>query len=209
MIESCSPPGRQVGIAFDEWNVWYAWYRTPGVAEGIYAAAMLNEFCREARKQGMTIGAYFEPINEGAILVDPAASRLTPIGQVMSLFKPHHGRQLLAVEVSTAGKAVDAVDMVDRIDAAASLDEPTGRVTVTLVNPSPDKPATVKLALPGSAAAGAYAAEGTLLSCPTFLPGSAFRIARLPVRPAADGSLTVRLSKHSVARIDLTPRVGL
>ena len=194
MIQANDPAGRNIGIAFDEWNVWYAWYRTPGVAEGIYAAAMLSHFCRDARDVGMTIGAYFQPVNEGAILVDPAGSRLTPIGEAMALFKPHHGRQLLAAD-APADEA--------ELDVVASLDEPTGRITVTIVNRSPDQPRDVEIALAGPA--GRYKPAGVLLTAESFLPGSQFARVKLPVRVAGGGTFTVTLPKHSIARVELKP----
>ncbi|MFH1707281.1 MAG: hypothetical protein ABIF71_05125 [Planctomycetota bacterium] len=80
LTDRFTPSGRRIGISFDEWNLWWAWYREPGVNEAIYTAGMLNLFVREAASFGMDIGCYFEPVNEGAILVTPAAARLTASG---------------------------------------------------------------------------------------------------------------------------------
>ena len=66
-------PDRKIGISFDEWNVWYAWYRDTGVNEGLHTAAMLNMFLREALQLGMSLGCFFEPVNEGVIAVSPGA----------------------------------------------------------------------------------------------------------------------------------------
>jgi len=181
------PPGRKpLGIAFDEWNVWYAWYRVPGVAEGVYAALMLNLFCREARKLGMTIGAYFEPVNEGAILVEPGTARLTPVGQAHALFKPHHGGRLVAVEPARA----------DDLDLAASLAS-DGTATLTIVNLSPDESRDAEISFP---AAKATEARGLLLSSPDFLPGSQFEQTPLEIRWSG-GTLAFSMPPHSVARI--------
>ena len=177
---------KPLGIAFDEWNVWYAWYRVPGVAEGIYAALMLNRFCRDARRLGMTLGAYFEPVNEGAILVEPGSARLTPVGQVHALFKPHHGAQLLAVEPARA----------DDLDLAASLAS-DGTLTLTIVNLSPDESRDAEVAFP---AAEAAEARGVLLSSPDFLPGSEFQETPLEIRRTGN-ALAFSMPPHSVARI--------
>ena len=200
---------KNVGIAFDEWNVWYAWFREPGVAEGIYAALMLNHLARESRRLGVVIGCYFQPVNEGAILVEPGAARLTPVGQVHALFKPHHGAQLL--EVLPAGTAGD-------LDVVASVQPKTRRTTITLVNRSPDtahraeialgaaSSATCQVAPKGRAETGLRGApmgrvEGVLLSSDHYRPGSVFRQTRLKVARTDGGALSLALPPHSVARL--------
>ncbi|HRR79408.1 MAG TPA: hypothetical protein P5118_04410 [Planctomycetota bacterium] len=188
---------KNIGIAFDEWNVWYAWYREPGVAEGIYAALMLGHLCREARKLGVAIGAYFEPVNEGAILVEPASARLTPTGQVHALFKAHHGNELLDIEPSPEG---------DDLDIVASRNPRTGQLTVTLVNRSPDAAREAAISLAGAqtlpCGRGVSAPrEACLLTASNYRPGSVFRRRRLAVRRGPEGQLVVSLPPHSVARV--------
>jgi len=190
-INARTPGRKPLGIAFDEWNVWYAWYRVPGVAEGVYAASMLNLFCREARKLGMTIGAYFEPVNEGAILVEHSSARLTPVGQVHALFRPHHGGRLLAVEPATGD---------DDLDVAASASR-GGEITITAANRSPDESHDAEIVLEGGRSVGA--ARCVLLSAPDFLPGTEFRQTELEVRRASNGALAFTMPPHSVARIQL------
>ena len=34
-------------ISFDEWNVWYAWYRAKSVNDGIFTASMLHMLIEE------------------------------------------------------------------------------------------------------------------------------------------------------------------
>jgi alpha-N-arabinofuranosidase len=183
--------GRPIGIAFDEWNVWYAWYRQPGVAEGIYAATMLNCFCREARNAGMAIGCYFEPVNEGAILVEPASARLTPVGQAFALFKTHHGNQLVEVSPSQANE----------LDVAASLDETRRQLAVTIVNRSPEAGKEAEILLRNAGAPSA--ARGILLTCDNFLPGSVFRSESIDPHRKAGDAFSLSLPPHSVARIQV------
>jgi alpha-N-arabinofuranosidase len=136
------PSDRPIGLAFDEWNVWYAWYRAPGVVEGLYTAGMLDAFCRSAASCDMSIGCYFEPVNEGAILVDPAGARLTPAGQAFVLFRHHHGN-----------RAVETVPLRGPGPIAITVSRPepdtqhptTNTLVVTLVNRSPDTDCRVKL----------------------------------------------------------------
>jgi len=193
LIDAHAPGDKFIGISFDEWNVWYAWYRTPGVGEGVYAGSMLNLFCREGGNVGMTVGAYFEPVNEGAILVGPASSRLTPVGQVFSLFRPHHGNRLIAVEPARQG---------DDVDLTASLDEERKCVVITLVNRSPDQSKEAGIVLRNIGAI--ESAEGVLLSSADYLPGSEFTQNPLEIRRKKDHVLSVSLPKHSVARIQIT-----
>jgi alpha-L-arabinofuranosidase len=148
---------------------------------------MLNVFVREARNLGISIGAYFEPVNEGAILVEPGSSRLTPAGEVMRLFRPHHGATLLKVE-----PAADA-----DLDLAASIAKDGQAITITLVNRHPDETREAEIVL-GGASAGK--ATGTLLSAPDFLPGTPMKVSRLRIR-AAGNTLQVAMPKHSVAQI--------
>jgi len=185
-IDARPPSSKPLGIAFDEWNVWYAWYRVPGVAEGVYAALMLNHFCRAARRLGMTLGAYFEPVNEGAILVEPGSARLTPIGQAHALFKPHHGGRLLD------GSAAEG-----DLDLAASARG--SEVTITVINRSPSEAHDAEITVSGGAVG---AARGVLLSSLNFLPGSEFAEAPLDIRQQG-ATLCLSLPPHSVARIQL------
>jgi len=178
---------RNIGIAFDEWNVWYGWYREPGVAEGIYAALMLNYLCRESRRLGITMGCYFQPVNEGAILVEPDSARLTPIGQAHSLFKAHYGNQLLE---SAPPQDAD-------VDVAASLNPETRALTLTMVNRSPEASQTVEIHLENAAP---KKIEGVLLSSDSFRPGSVFRRSRLGIQRKGD-TFSVTLPPHSVARV--------
>ena len=181
---------KPLGIAFDEWNVWYAWYRVPGVPEGLYAASMLNLFCREARKLGMTIGAYFEPVNEGAILVEPDSARLTPVGQAHALFKPHHGARLLVVEPATGD---------GDLDLAASIHTDRNGVTLTLVNRSPDESHGAEVALDGADIVGSV--RSRLLCSSDFRPGSQFSETALSIDQTDDRTLRLSMPPHSVARI--------
>ncbi|MFB3892121.1 MAG: hypothetical protein ACE15C_08880 [Phycisphaerae bacterium] len=132
------PPGRKVGISYDEWNFWFNWYCVPMAVDGVFTAGFLNMLCREADKIGISMGAFFEPVNEGAILVHPDRAELTTMGQVFALLKAHQGGKLLNAAVEQAG---------DDIDAAASVSPDGKTVVVTLVNRSVDVPCNVKVDL--------------------------------------------------------------
>ncbi len=179
-------PARPIAISFDEWNVWYAWYRKPGVAEGIYTARMLNMFCRETYAQNMPVCCYFEPVNEGALLVHPWETALTANGQVFSAFRAHHTG--LGVEVDC--------DTLPVSDAAASLDTKTNTLHVTLVNADAREEREFCVAL-------RPAAQAKQVSCALWqgaglLPGTRFGKKDLPVR-VSGGELFLTLPQHSLA----------
>ena len=188
-LDSHAPGGKSIGISFDEWNIWWTWFRRPGVVEGIFTAAMLNMIVREGRKVGMTFGAYYEPVSEGAILVEPASCRLTPPGEVFSLFKSHHGNELLEADPPADSP----------LDAAASIDEATREVIITLVNTDCETEARTELVLTNVEGIGE--ARGTVLRSSGFLPESEFVRGELDVTPQDDCSLSLVLPPHSVAAV--------
>ena len=122
------PQGRHLEIAFDEWNVWHDWFIRPfdhawnvGPIDGIYAATMLNLLCREAGPLKLTMAAFFEPVNEGAIDVQPGSARLTTVGQVFSLFRALHGNRLLTVRTGAHPASPDVCGSLDRDGRSAVL----------------------------------------------------------------------------------------
>lgn len=81
-------------ISFDEWNVWYSWYRPPCVSDGIFTAAMLHMLMEEAGPSGIFAACHFEAVNEGAIRVQWDRAILTPGGQMFAVMKNHIGGRL-------------------------------------------------------------------------------------------------------------------
>jgi alpha-L-arabinofuranosidase len=190
LIDNHAPGGKHIGISFDEWNVWYAWYRSPGIIEGLFTATMLNHFVREARKLGITLGAFFEPINEGALWVRPDGAGLTAMGQAFSLLKAHYGRQLITLAPQEATAA---------LDIAATVDAAGREVVVSLVNRSPDENCVVRLDLTRVIKNCA----GTLLAASNYLPGSVFD--ETPFSATIDGAeATLMLPQHCIALLRIT-----
>jgi alpha-N-arabinofuranosidase len=89
-------------ISFDEWNVWYAWYRPSSVTDGIYTALAAQMLIAEAKPCGIELACHFEAINEGLLEVHPDWAELTAQGQMFKLMKNHAGGHL----VYTAPEAV-------------------------------------------------------------------------------------------------------
>jgi len=190
IIDEHGPKESPVDLSFDEWNVWAAWFRKVSVAEGIYVAVMLNMFCRESRKLGMDLNAYFEPINEGAIDVGPFNARLTAVGQVFAMFRAHHNNFLLKLKTSYAPPDTDI---------AASLTPDGRRAVITAINKNPEKSTDVDFRI--AKTSGHQRIKAKLLAAKGFQPGSRFNTARCQVRPKANGAFGILLPKHSVALI--------
>lgn len=142
-----------IKISFDEWNVWYAWYRPSSVTDGIYAALAMHILIAEAEKSGIAMACHFEAINEGMMIVGAESTELTAQGQIFSLMKHHEG-----------GKLCRASD-----DVVATVDE-EGIVTVTVVNGSFDKEKQVTFAGCGNCI------EAALYTSDSVLPPSEFEI---------------------------------
>jgi alpha-L-arabinofuranosidase len=192
-IQHVVPEGKRVSISFDEWNVWYAWYRTPGVSEGMYAASMLHLLCREAGRLDIACSCYFEPVNEGAIIVDPYGSRLTPVGQVFNVMKAHRANHI----IETACGSLNP-----HTDVTASTNLQSGDMIVTILNQSAEEDVIMSLQLDGANFFNLF--ESILLSSADFLPGSIFEQSELQISSINARNLTFTIPKHSIAELRFT-----
>jgi alpha-N-arabinofuranosidase len=114
-----------IKISFDEWNVWYGWYRPSCLIDGIFTGMMMNMIIGEAQTRGIGFACQFEAVNESAIRVTPTSALLTATGQALALMKVHaEGTLLYADDCSVAT-------------------EKEGTVSITVVNPSYDMEKTV------------------------------------------------------------------
>ena len=163
-----------VQISFDEWNAWYAWYRTGSVSEGILAAAFRNMLFRHADKYGVMMACHFESINEGAIKVTPNEVTLSPVGQVFSAMKEHANGMICALEEDVTSTCKQSV------------------VTTTLLNRSFDRPKKFTLHNCGKII------SAKLYSSEDVVPGTVFEITDLAVT-LENGTATVVLPPHSMA----------
>ena len=174
--------GKKLHISFDEWNFWYAWYRPSCVGEGIFTAKVLHMLLRESVPLDMPFCCYFQPVGEGAILIEPESARLTANGQIFSLMKAHRGADLCAVSAEGEDDGSVLASVTDSI------------LTVTLINDSYDTPRDFRLSFPGEIA------ETVLLSSDEVTPYSYFTASPLTVR-TDDGDVCATLPPHSAAKI--------
>ncbi len=171
-------------ISFDEWNFWYAWYRPSCVAEGVFTAKMLNMLINYSDRYKMPFGAFFQPVNEGAIEVTPAGARLTADGQMFAAAKGHHGGRRCRI------------DGTDEFTAAATVKN--GAVFVTVVNDSFDRERQFVLSgLSGKA-------EGVVYTSQDVSPHTYFEEKPLAV-PSDGNGYPISLPPHSVAAVTIVP----
>jgi len=140
---------------FDEWNLWDAWNRTPGIQEALSAAVTLHLLCREANRLAVEGACYFQPVKEGAIRVLPTTAELTPVGRVFSLLTAHAG----AFPVKASGE-VGPCDIFGSVSADGQF------LTVAAINPE-EQSCRVSFLIAGSSvenvgAATAYAAKSSV-----------------------------------------------
>lgn len=216
-LQKHSPDGKYIAISFDEWNTWQNWFRNSGIADGIFAASVLSMVCRESSRLGLTMGAFFEPVNEGGIDVSPHSSRLTPIGQVHRLFSGHHGRRLIPTGEVSANTQVVLVVTTNATPDAWRAREDGRDIYITAVNRSCDEPAAVEFDFSfagrdgGSGVGGANESpvgsllvdDTTVLTSPGFEPGSVFDQAVLEPIAATRAKISFTLPQHSVCGVRL------
>jgi len=170
--------GSDIKISFDEWNAWYAWYRTGSVSEGIFAASFLNMLFQNADKYGVGMACHFESVNEGSIMVYPDKAVLAPAGVALSLMKHHAGGMLCAIRQDVVATRKDSV------------------LTCTLINRSYDKEKKFTLQdCQDLLSAAVYTSEDVV-------PGSAFTRQELPVQ-TEDDRMEVILPPHSIALLQM------
>ena len=185
MRESLDATGKDLHISFDEWNLWYSWYRPSCVTEGIYAARTMHFYINESAALDIPITCYFQPVGEGAILITPEGSRLTANGQMFAMMKAHQD-----------GKVCEILGNDDYSTAATIKD---GILTVTLVNAAYDEDRAFNLSIKGKVL------EAKLFSSDDVTPHSFFEESPLEVKAGRKDISTV-LPPHSAALIRLAIR---
>lgn len=179
-------PGRPIGIALDEWNVWREWFTKPNenawrdsVTEAAYAAGMFHMFCREAESLGLTMCAFFEPV-EGGIAIEPFSARFTPLGQVWVMFSIHSGGRRVPVD-----QPPEEVGL----DVCASVSPDGKELRMTLLNQDPTRAVDADVELKGASSWGAASLK--LLSTQRLTPYSVFE--QRTETPAVDGQGHARI----------------
>ena len=160
-------------ISFDEWNVWYGWYRAKSVNDGIFTASMLHMLIEEAGPSGIDMACHFEAVNEGAIRVEWDHSFLTPSGKMFSVMKNHIGGKIRFT-------SKDAI-----------MTEKDEIYTITLINRSYSDDKEFVLMKYGDPV------TALLFSSEEVLPHSDFEMNNVELNVVND-TISIQLPKHSV-----------
>jgi len=172
--KSLDATGKKVAISADEWGLGPPWragaHGAKGVrfsvAHGMYAASFLGSVTRGALAQNLQMSNYFEPVNEGAVVVSPFSSKLTPVGQVMQLFSAHLNGKLVALP---------AAAFSGDLDTLATLGA-SGELTVTVSNLNAVGWKAYNLALSLTGWKGAAAGRTTTLKAQGWAADSLFDV---------------------------------
>ena len=167
-----------VHISMDEWNVWYAWYRSSNVTDAIFAALTLHMLMCEAETADIAQACHFEAVNEGLIEVLPYSSRLTAQGEVFRLMSGHAGGRLCY-------ESMEAL--------ATKHDE---HIYLTAVNPSFSETRT--LLIDRQTAGEILKAE--IYTSEKVIPHSNFSVSNVKAETLKDQFL-LKMPAHSVASI--------
>ena len=172
-----------VSISYDEWNLYFAWYHDPGVTEGLYTALMLEMLCKNHQRLNMPMVMYFQPVNEGAIIVGKTYAELTAVGQIMATMKAHKGNILLPSNTSYS-----------QLHCLASKSAQTKEIEITLINTSYDDDVSVRLCgIVGRTAQRLFFGESLLMGT-RFIESEVFE---------NEGSFII--PAHSVIQINVKP----
>lgn len=206
-------PDKKVPLIIDEWGAWLA--KLPGSREGflqqqnslrdgILAALNFNIFARHAdRFQGANI-AQMVNVLQALILTEGPKMVLTPTYHVHKMFVPFQDATLLPVSFDPGTYRQGDVTL-PRVDAAA-VRAKDGGTWLSLINIDPNRPATIRLSIPGTRP---RTAKGTVLTAPrvnsvnTFAAPNA--VMPRPIAGTANGGMiTVTLPAKSVTMLELS-----
>lgn len=177
------------GLVFDEWNI--MWGQKGSVGMGLYAAGMLNLFCRESKQLGLKIACFFMPVNEGAIQVTPQRASLDTAGEIFKLFKVHQGNLLL--------KTPEVLPATD-LDLCASTTPEGKSIYITIVNQSSND-RTVELQLHNFAGQTNSAAVNFLIPNKLAVDEKGFRKLDEVLEMASNKILSLKIPPCAIARV--------
>ena len=198
-VDSSSPAGKRIPMAFDEWNLWHDWFTRHyqvqwhiGPIDAAFAAAQLHMFCAEAQSLDMVAAAMFQPVNEGLIEVRRFSAELTAMGQAFALVRAHQGGRLLKTDPPHAARAVDT---------CGSLSADGKRILLTLVNRAGDESRSVAVTLKRGKMASAIA---TILSVEELQVDA--RMGQRTEKLAVENEqrISLRLPRFGIALVDIT-----
>jgi alpha-N-arabinofuranosidase len=213
-------PGKKIGVAFDEWNLWLApepqassmHQITYTMRDALYCASMLNVFQRQC--QVLSMANLAQLVNVLPLIVtDAGRAYATPMYWPFRMFTSMHSKALRTrvsapcFDADDLGKNIPAQKNIPYLDMGATCTPDAKRLGLSLINRHPAREMHLKLRLSGFAHLRPVQAE--LLSAATPQTANSFehpnavaaRKITLPV--LRDGVMELRLPAGSLTVVAL------
>eukprot|EP00756_Hemistasia_phaeocysticola_P021295 Hpha_TRINITY_DN15766_c3_g5::TRINITY_DN15766_c3_g5_i1::g.36313::m.36313/K01209/abfA; alpha-N-arabinofuranosidase len=177
--------GDYVGISADEWGLGPPWTVRDGFGtpHALFAASFLSGLMAVEEELKVVAANYFEPINEGALIVEPGSVRFTPLGEVLSLFVKHSGANLTAV----------SPDMTADVIFVSTLSTSEQVTTVINRNATAQGSTAIGILKTGKLVTTVWTASG-------FLPSSTFSQTSTTREVMGGQTVSVEIPPYSVAQ---------
>lgn len=135
-VREYAPPGRDIKLTFDEWNLWYNFRdiirADYNLRDALFCAGMLNGLMR--RSDRVPIANIAQMVNcLGVIFVDPKGAFLTPSGWVFKMYTENTGDRFLETKTDCdriLGKRTD----LPVLNVSASRDDQGETLSLFVVN---------------------------------------------------------------------------
>jgi alpha-N-arabinofuranosidase len=208
-------PGRDIGVAINEWNTTLPMPRQHGIEPALYGARLMNAFERQGDL--IVMSAVSDLVNGwpgGIIQASRHRVYTTPTYSVIQAYAENRGDWRVAAEVESplthSPSDPELGAEVPALDAVASVTDDGATLFLKIVNSSFDRDVTARLEIGG---VGTAEVEEVLrVGSASLEQSNGFRESpiRLSEVPAASGGspASVRLDRHSVTivRLRLSPR---
>jgi alpha-N-arabinofuranosidase len=205
-------PQKRIGLMVDEWGTWYDvepgtnpgfLYQQSTLRDGLVAGATLNIFNNHCDRVKMANIAQMVNVLQAMILTDKEKMLVTPTYHVFEMFAVHQNAKLVPTEMQAP--ELPGTNGVPQLSVSASRDR-SGKLNITLCNPSPTMEAEVACYLQG---AKCSKVSGRILTSPDFTTHNTFDHPDV-VKPAnftggrlAETSLTATIPAKSVVLLEL------
>ncbi len=206
-------PKKRVAIVVDEWGTWHLpeegtnpsfLFQQNTMRDAIAAAVTLNIFNSHCDRVRMANLAQMVNVLQSVILTNGHQIVLTPTYHVFDLYKGHQDATLIEsyVQQDLAGTQEAQVPAMH----VSASENQEGKVHVTLVNLSADKPQKVRCGLSGSdfTSAAVRYISGDLNSHNEFGKKAQVSIRTVPEIPVSDGGFHMDVPACCVMEIVLT-----
>lgn len=155
-------PEHHVKLVVDEWGPWYRpgsaltqtdqLEQTPTLRDAVFSGMTLDIFNRHPEKVAMACCAQLINCLNSLYLAHEERFCVTPVGHVFPMYAAHQGRQSLRTEFSVPEIHYDRDGQPASfwgLKGSASLDDKTGELVLTAVNPSVKDPVEAQIIVHG------------------------------------------------------------